>query len=451
MEWEPLRLLHVTGLHIDRQFDALTTIPDDLLKTVEDATVAAFHELVAVALQRQVDSVLLVGETFCEADRSLRARLALEDGLRRLAEQNIQVLAVSGESDPPSSWSELAAEHDNLTVLSPRGGQSVEITRNGTVEAVISATTLNRFLQAQERRASRVPDQTVDETPQQDPLPITLLPVTETDRTSGAICFRPRRDGASPENVAAPVSAHDPADDRTHYVALGGVGSRRTFTLGNVIAHHPGPAQPVFRDDTGPCGCTLVTIDREGTIHREFIATGIVRRESATVQIDAQFSFDELIDELRTALNRRQPETGEKMWLMRWIIRGSGPLFDRLNDSAEQEKIRQTLPDDLHRLADVAIVHEFAPCPDREVAVDAMREHPAIAEFHEMLEHDQPVTPEVLQRCLEQASVPGSEERRRLQKLIGDLEPEAVAAAASRLGLQWFTGDLEPETAGTPS
>ena len=103
MAFEPQRFIHAANVRLDVPVSVQTTekLTDELRFAFEDATLYAFDEVIEVCIKRDVDFLLLSGNIFIEADRSLRARLRLLKGFHRLDEQNIHVFVLPGDADPP--------------------------------------------------------------------------------------------------------------------------------------------------------------------------------------------------------------------------------------------------------------------------------------------------------------------------------------------------------------
>ncbi len=80
----PVRFLHSSDLHLGKSGD----------------TPKAFQNLVKLALERNVDLVVLGGDVYDSADRSAFAQLQFTQGLTRLTEKGIRVFIAHGNHDP---------------------------------------------------------------------------------------------------------------------------------------------------------------------------------------------------------------------------------------------------------------------------------------------------------------------------------------------------------------
>ena len=72
--------------------------------TLRDATFRAFDRVVETCIERRVNFLLVAGDVYNGADRSLRAQLRFRDGLKRLGDVGIQAFVVHGNHDPLDGW-----------------------------------------------------------------------------------------------------------------------------------------------------------------------------------------------------------------------------------------------------------------------------------------------------------------------------------------------------------
>ena len=100
MPFEPQRFIHAANVRLDLPVSVHLSeqLTDELRHALEDATLTSFDYVIETCISRNVDYLLLSGNVFLEADRSLRARLTLLGGFRRLDEKKIPVFVLPGLS-----------------------------------------------------------------------------------------------------------------------------------------------------------------------------------------------------------------------------------------------------------------------------------------------------------------------------------------------------------------
>ena len=99
------RFVHTGDLHLDSPFIGLTTeAPASVVDTLRDSTISAWRNIVELTLSQEADFLLVAGDVFEHANRTLRGQLVFREGLARLADAGIASLVVTGNHDPLDGW-----------------------------------------------------------------------------------------------------------------------------------------------------------------------------------------------------------------------------------------------------------------------------------------------------------------------------------------------------------
>src|SRR3989304_885803 len=101
----PFSFVHAADLHLDSPFKGMTADNPAIAHSVSSATFDTFDSLIDLCIQKQVEFLLIAGDVYDGADRSLRAQLRFRDGLARLAKNEIDSFVVHGNNDPFDSRS----------------------------------------------------------------------------------------------------------------------------------------------------------------------------------------------------------------------------------------------------------------------------------------------------------------------------------------------------------
>lgn len=99
-----LRFVHAADLHLDSPFTGLRNISPQISSTLYRATFAAYENIISLCLEENVDALLVAGDIFDSADRSLKAQLAFVEGLKRLDDKGIRSFICHGNHDPLNGW-----------------------------------------------------------------------------------------------------------------------------------------------------------------------------------------------------------------------------------------------------------------------------------------------------------------------------------------------------------
>lgn len=142
MAFEPQRFLHAANIRLDVPVSVQTTetMTDELRFAFEDATLHAFEVVIEACVKQDVDFLLLSGNVFIEADRSLRARLALLKGVKRLDDHNIHVFVLPGDADPPEAWRSIPELPENVTVCYSSSPEPMELYIKDHLATTVSAS-----------------------------------------------------------------------------------------------------------------------------------------------------------------------------------------------------------------------------------------------------------------------------------------------------------------------
>jgi DNA repair protein SbcD/Mre11 len=446
MAFAPLRFLHAADARLDQAIGETSTLSPRLASLVQDATRAAFDRLIALALKHEVDFVLLAGNTFVEADRSLAARLALWDAFERLDESGIRALILPGPLDPADAWRRIPDLPENVTLLEsgPRGIVAVRrddkvIARVGA-ELVMPARKKPRTLRDELRSAS------------QRAVPFKIAAIFSAGDAEDAATLRDWCPDGQPESPAiesGPGASRQPSEPlapadagrrvAVDYVALGGGAERRTIARRRGVAHDPGPLQGRGPEHAGPHGCTLVSVEQDGTLRNDFLPAASVRWERYVVEVPAPFDRNELLARCRRELEGLRPETCEHAWIFHWILRGDRPAIDLLEDESVCRQLRQDLANATTVPNADNAVHHLVIEPDAGVSDPSESADPVHADFLEALAGCRNASTERLRACVNELRAIDANWADELESFLADLSLPAIHENANEWGRQLFS------------
>ncbi|MBP1989213.1 metallophosphoesterase family protein [Paenibacillus eucommiae] len=304
-----LRFIHAADLHLDSPFKGMTELPPQLREQVRESTFEALRQLVALAIREQVDFVLIGGDVYDLADRSLRAQLRFQKAVQQLADHNIPTYIIHGNHDPEDgraarlTWP--AAVHffacDQVeTIEVEKPGRGVIAHIHG-ISYKTAAVTENLALQF------RALDSAIYQ--------IGLLHTNV--------------DGDAGHDNYAPCSKQDLLRRGMHYWALGHVHTRKVLNDSPAIVY-PGNLQGRSIRETGPRGCYLVNVDEDGAAELSFQELDCLRwhvvklsiRDIRTEQ-ELRSMLEEHMDVIRFAAEGRDS-------IVRVILEGRGPVHELL-------------------------------------------------------------------------------------------------------------------------
>lgn len=280
---EPVRFVHAADLHLDAPFAGVDATDPRVREALVASTYDALGELVAVCLGHGAQFLVIAGDVYNAAEKSLRAEFAFRDACARLGEAGIRVLVACGNHDPASSRSAGIALPENVHIFSANEVERVEIEREGEAVCAVygrsfrTAAEKGNFATGFARQAA-------------DPLAIGVLHANVGGRTD----YEPY----------APCTLEDLRIARMDYWALGHIHKPEVLSELPAVTYS-GCTQGLSPNESGLRGCRVVTLSAEG-VTAEFVPT------SAVVWTREHVDTTELqdIDELMTALARAVEDAG---------------------------------------------------------------------------------------------------------------------------------------------
>ncbi|MSR60097.1 MAG: hypothetical protein EXS05_21065 [Planctomycetaceae bacterium] len=432
------RFIHAARLFLDHQLHGTGSLPEAIRPVVEDATLLAFDRVVESCLAHHVDLLLLAGDSIVPGDHSVRGPGALIRGCERLAEQKILVVISAGSGDRWEAWPPGLRWPANVVRLTAEGPDEVPVLRDGRLLAVVCCDRASPAVEAP--RVLKLG------APPNEPFCISLC------EEGGAV-------PPDAESRANPGLASDGTGRLRHadYRATGGGAAARTVTVGRCFAHDPGPAQGVAPLETGPRGCTLVSVDETGKLRRKFLPTAAVRFEQLSLSVTPEQTRDDLLLEMIGALDQLPRYDCDRLWLVAWNVSGRGPCRELLEEGSARDSLLSAVAAE-HGLQGV-VIHTHAvrlrpTSSDRRgssntsgfsAANPAATGNDLISAFERCLAERTAQPTWSLKRCLDDSSLGDGPWASTLASLIAEIDKGDVALDVRRLGQQWFA-PLEERT-----
>lgn len=318
------KFVHVADLHLDSPFVGLRSAPDPVTRALEGASFAAYDRVIATALERQVDFVLIAGDVYDSEDRSLRAQLRFRDGLGRLAQAGIESFVVYGNHDPLDGWSARIEWPQLAHRFGADAVEAVPICRDGLpIAAVYGMSHRHRELRSNLARRFRA---TGD-----DAFAIGLLHANV--------------EGIGGHENYAPCCLADLETAGMDYWALGHVHRPTVLRSETPVIVYPGSTQARTRAEQGERCCYVVSI-KGGVASLEPVAVDAVRWHSVDIPITGLDSDQALLDRLDDALRELRDDVGDRPAVCSITLSGSGILYHVLSKPRYLEDLLDHLQTD---------------------------------------------------------------------------------------------------------
>ena len=352
---EPFSFIHASDFHLDRPPRGLAEVPDHLRETLVEAPYRAAERVFDAAVKERVDFLLLAGDLVDPLSSGPRGVLFLAEQFKRLAERSIKVYWATGRDDDAAR---AAAAAPLLTgaVVFPTGRVTRVVHERTTGGGTAQGLAQILGASAPGRRKIRPSD------------------------------FQPVGGPFAIAVAYGTVDADSLAPAGVNFWALGGQHDRRTLASGPLAAQYSGSPQGRRPSESGPHGCTLVTVDENAFVRSTFIATDAVRFLTEPVVVEPSTSGGQLFE----VINHRVAELSSDPFgpdlLVHWIVSGSRELTRALGREQLAAELAARLRSEhgSRRPAVWTVAIEPEPAPFNPALVD---EETVLGEFLRTLGH----------------------------------------------------------------
>ena len=277
-----LRFVHAADLHLDSPFSGLRAVaPDTVTQSLYAATFDAYNNIIDLCISERVDALLVAGDIYDGADRSLRAQRAFIEGLRRLETEGHSVLRMPWQSRSAGRVGGTAGIPCRMLSVRRRLSGCARIPLTNPDRAVVYGISY--------------PTRDV-----YDNLALRLGPVADHAFSIGLLHANV---GGNPDHALyAPCSLDDLVQSGIDYWALGHVHTRHILNDRSPTVVYPGNSQGRHPNETGARGAYLVEVDAGGNVRLDFRATDTVRWERAGIDIGVFETEQDLLDKLHSEM-----------------------------------------------------------------------------------------------------------------------------------------------------
>jgi DNA repair exonuclease SbcCD nuclease subunit len=308
-----LKFIHAADIHLDSALRGLERYEGAPVEEIRSATRRAFDNLVQLAIEEQVDFVLLAGDLYDGDWRDYNTGLYFVRQMQRLHDASIPVFIVAGNHDAASQITKSLRLPGNVTLFSTRKPGSVILDDLGVA------------IHGQGFATRAIMEDLSQGYPQGDPqlFNIGLL------HTS--------LDGKPGHEPYAPCTLDGLRSRGYNYWALGHVHKREVISEDPWIVF-PGNIQGRHIRETGSKGCALVRVDNGVVQSVEHIDLDVMRWARCEVDVTACDSLDDLYEDVRMRLQQILDEADGRPVAVRIVLRGTTPLHAQLHTGIENMK-----------------------------------------------------------------------------------------------------------------
>ncbi len=317
-----IRFVHAADLHLDSPFVGMkAAAPDNVARALHDATFAAYENIIKLCIDERVDALLIAGDVYDSADRSLRAQLKFVEGLKRLEEAGIRSFVCHGNHDPLDGWE---ARLDYPPGCTRFGAEfvAVPVFEDDPQRAVVHGISY----------------------PTRDVFENLVPRLAKVDPNTFSIgLMHANVDGNADHAAYAPCSLTDLVFSGISYWALGHVHTRQVLSDRSPTVVYPGNSQGRHPNEPGARGVYLVEVDNDGNASLDFRAVDTVRWERPVLDISRMETEQDLRDGLHQSMESALAEADGRSVVLRITLTGRSGTHSALR----QPNFIQDLIDDM--------------------------------------------------------------------------------------------------------
>ena len=296
------RFIHAADPHLDSPLRGLEAHDRAPISLLRGATRRAFENLVRLAIDEQVDFVVIAGDLYDGDWKDYSTGLFLRGQMARLKERGIPVYLIAGNHDAASVISKKLGLPDNVHQFSTRTVESMELDE---LPVVIHGRGFpNRA----------VPENLARDYPQAAPGKFNL------GLLHTSLNGRPEHD------TYAPCTEQDLRAKGYAYWALGHIHQPEVISQDPWIVF-AGNCQGRHARETGPRGCRLVTVnDLLEVESADWHALDVVRWHVLEVDVGAVEKETQALQRIRESLSNAVEKAEGRLVAARIVLTGATPL-----------------------------------------------------------------------------------------------------------------------------
>lgn len=305
-----MKFLHVADVHLDSPLRGLEQYEGAPAEEIRGATRRAFDNVIDLAIDEQVDFMLIAGDAYDGDWKDYNSGLYFVNCMRKLHSASIPVYLLSGNHDAASVMTRKLPLPENVSTFSTKKPQTFMIDE------------LNVALHGQGFAKRAVTEDISKGYPQGDPQAFNIG-VLHT-------CL----DGKPGHDPYAPCSVEGLRSKGYQYWALGHVHTREEVCTDPYIVFS-GNVQGRHVRETGSKGCTLVSVEDGAITSVEHRAVDVMRWARCELDVSASTTADEVYEQVRDALLQSLDEAEGRLVAVRLVLSGKSDAHQSLHADRE--------------------------------------------------------------------------------------------------------------------
>lgn len=311
------KILHAADIHLDSPLQKLDRYESAPAERIRSASRRAMRHLTDLAIEQQVDLVVIAGDLYDGDWTDQNTGLAFVSEAAKLVRENIPVLAIRGNHDAANQMT------SSLTLPKNPDGSEIFLSEQSPETRILESAGIAVHGQSFKSRAET-----------------SNLAQHYPDPCSGLFnlgLLHTGLEGQSAHAHYAPCTPAQLTDKQYDYWALGHIHTRADHAIeggppivfsGNIQGRHIG--------EQGEKGCVIVEIDDRNACSYEFHPLDVLRWYECGVDVSGVKHIDEVFDAYQSWLANQLDQSAGRLLITRVRLSGQSEMYQHLHRNLEQ-------------------------------------------------------------------------------------------------------------------
>jgi DNA repair exonuclease SbcCD nuclease subunit len=329
-----IKFIHTADVHLGKKLSSNRSKNSQLKDIFIDATEQAFKNLVELAVEEEIDFILIAGDLYDREARSIKSSRFFLKQCQYLNENEIKIYIISGNHDPAGIENEVFELPENVHYFSSENVETIKYKKDNKLAArIIGQSYRHKFENRTMYNYYTAPDQSV--------FNIALLHTALNKDNNRYV----------PVNKSELLTKNE-----IHYWALGHLHQYQKISQKPSI-NFPGTLQSHNISEQGSKGAILVEVDSNLKIKENFVSLSPVIFKEIVIDLEKENELDnitklqKLINEKlekqlnNIKINNKSRKYKIKAAVIRLNIIGRTPVHQYVTDN--REELEETLLEDM--------------------------------------------------------------------------------------------------------
>ena len=279
------KFIHAADIHLDSPLQGLEQYDGAPVDEIRAATRRALENLVELAIDREVDFVLIAGDLYDGNWKDYNTGLYFVSQVVKLRDAGIPTFIITGNHDAENKMTKSLPLPENpdqtKVMLSSRKAETVVLEELGVA------------IHGRGFASPKVSDNVVDS-----------YPIRREGFFNIGVLHTSLESESGEHASYAPCKVSDLCQRQYDYWALGHIHKREIIREKDPLIVYPGNVQGRHIRETGEKGCMLISVDDAGNATPEFVPLDVLRWEECRVDAGGISTAEEVLDQFVTQLSR---------------------------------------------------------------------------------------------------------------------------------------------------